>query len=41
MGVLSLWQGEKGNHGFAVHLPKNSELHLNSSTTEPESTAKT
>ena len=21
MGVLSLWQGEKGNHGFAVHLP--------------------
>ena len=28
MGVLSLWQGEKGNHGLAVELPQKSELHL-------------
>ena len=41
MGVLSLWQGEKGNHRFSVDLPQNSELHVNSSATEPESTAKT
>ena len=27
MGVLSLWQGEKGNHRLAVELPQNSELH--------------
>ena len=41
MGVLSLQQGEKGNHRLVVELPQNSELHLNSSAIKPESTAKT